>query len=107
MKKQVNKYSLKKYLEHLKIDIDRKLPCDVVEFSNQDYYSTSKKQRIKYKDMELIHVLRSLLKDRRDLEDKEENLITHRDASHLTSEGSILVKKKFMNFYNKTYNKND
>ncbi len=75
MKKQVNKYSLKKYLEHLKIDIDRKLPCDVVEFSNQDYYSTSKKQWIKYKDMDLIHVLRSLLKDRRDLEDKEENLI--------------------------------
>jgi len=30
MKKQTNKYSLKKYLEHLKIDIDRKLPCDVV-----------------------------------------------------------------------------
>jgi len=75
MKKQINKYSLKKYLEHLKIDIDRKLPCDVVEFSNQDYYSTSKKQWIKYKDMDLIHVLRSLLKDRRDLEDKEENLI--------------------------------
>jgi len=44
MKKQINKYSLKKYLEHLKIDIDRKLPCDVVEFSNQEYYSTSKKQ---------------------------------------------------------------
>ena len=75
MKKQTNKYSLKKYLEHLKIDIDRKLPCDVVEFSNQDYYSTSKKQYLKYKDMDLIHVLRSLLKDRRDLEDREEILI--------------------------------
>ena len=75
MKKQINKYSLKKYLEHLKIDIDRKLPCDVVEFSNQEYYSTSKKQYLKYKDMDLIHVLRSLLKDRRDLEDREEILI--------------------------------
>ena len=75
MKKQTNKYSLKKYLEHLKIDIDRKLPCDVVEFSNQEYYSTSKKQYLKYKDMDLIHVLRSLLKDRRDLEDREEILI--------------------------------
>jgi len=75
MKKQTNKYSLKKYLEHLKIDIDRKLPCDVVEFSNQDYYSTSKKQYLKYKDMDLIHVLRSLLKDRRYLEDREEILI--------------------------------
>ena len=75
MKKQINKYSLKKYLEHLKIDIDRKLPCDVVEFSNQDYYSTSKKQWIKYKDMDMIHVLRSLLKDIKYLEDREEILI--------------------------------
>ena len=75
MKKQINKYSLKKYLEHLKIDIDRKLPCDVVEFSNQDYYSTSKKQYLKYKDMDLIHVLRSLLKDRKYLEIREELLM--------------------------------
>jgi len=75
MKKQINKYSLKKYLEHLKIDIDRKLPCDVVEFSNQEYYSTSKKQWIKYKDMDMIHVLRSLLKDRKYLEIREELLM--------------------------------
>ena len=75
MKKQTNKYSLKKYLEHLKIDIDRKLPCDVVEFSNQEYYSTSKKQYLKYKDMDLIHVLRSLLKDRKYLEIREELLM--------------------------------
>jgi len=75
MKKQINKYSLKKYLEHLKIDIDRKLPCDVVEFSNQEYYSTSKKQYLKYKDMDLIHVLRSLLKDKKYLEIREELLM--------------------------------
>ena len=75
MKKQTNKYSLKKYLEHLKIDIDRQLPCDVVEFSNQEYYSTSKKQYLKYKDMDLIHVLRSLLKDKKYLEIREELLM--------------------------------
>jgi acyl carrier protein phosphodiesterase len=75
MKKQINKYSLKKYLEHLKIDIDRQLPCDVVEFSNQEYYSTSKKQYLKYKDMDLIHVLRSLLKDKKYLEIREELLM--------------------------------
>ena len=75
MKKQINKYSLKKYLEHLKIDIDRKLPCDVVEFSNQEYYSTSKKKWIKYKDMDMIHVLRSLLKDKKYLEIREELLM--------------------------------
>lgn len=75
MKKQINKYSLKKYLEHLKIDIDRQLPCDVVEFSNQEYYSTSKKKYLKYKDMDLIHVLRSLLKDKKYLEIREELLM--------------------------------
>lgn len=35
--------------------------------------------------------------------DKEKDLITHRDASHLTIEGSILITKEFEDFYNKTY----
>jgi len=35
--------------------------------------------------------------------DKERNLITHRDDSHLTIEGSSLMSKGFMKFYIKTY----
>ncbi|MDC1169354.1 SGNH hydrolase domain-containing protein, partial [Candidatus Pelagibacter ubique] len=35
--------------------------------------------------------------------DKEKDLITHRDASHLTIEGSILITKDFKDFYNITY----
>ena len=35
--------------------------------------------------------------------DKKDNLITHRDNSHLTIEGSILMKDKFLDFYNKKY----
>ena len=35
--------------------------------------------------------------------DKKINLITHRDDSHLTIEGSLLMKEEFLRFYNKTY----
>lgn len=38
--------------------------------------------------------------------DKEKNLITHRDGSHLTIEGSILITQDFMNFYKTTYENN-
>ncbi len=36
--------------------------------------------------------------------EKEINLITHRDTSHLTIEGSLLMNNGFIEFYNKTYN---
>lgn len=35
--------------------------------------------------------------------DKQKNLITHRDASHLTIEGALLMVDDFMNFYKKNY----
>ena len=35
--------------------------------------------------------------------DPKKNLITHRDDSHLTIEGSYLMVQDFMRFYNKTY----
>jgi len=35
--------------------------------------------------------------------DKKKNIITHRDDSHLTIEGSSLMSKGFMKFYIKTY----
>ena len=37
--------------------------------------------------------------------DKDKDLITHRDAAHLTIEGSLLIVNDFMKFYNKTYKK--
>ena len=36
--------------------------------------------------------------------DKEIDLITHRDTSHLTVEGSLLMNNGFMKFYDKIYN---
>ena len=36
--------------------------------------------------------------------EKEIDLITHRDSSHLTIEGSLLMNNGFMRFYNKIYN---
>ena len=35
--------------------------------------------------------------------DKKKNLITHRDDSHLTKEGSMLMRESFLKFYKKTY----
>lgn len=35
--------------------------------------------------------------------DKKKNVITHRDKSHLTIEGSSLMSESFMKFYTKTY----
>ena len=37
---------------------------------------------------------------------KKKNLITHRDDSHLTKEGSMLMRESFLKFYNKTYKGN-
>ena len=36
--------------------------------------------------------------------DFENDLLTHRDSSHLTIEGSLLLKNDFKNFYNKNFN---
>ena len=36
--------------------------------------------------------------------DFENDLLTHRDNSHLTIEGSLLLKNDFKNFYNKNFN---
>jgi len=36
--------------------------------------------------------------------DYENDLLTHRDMSHLTIEGSLLLKNDFKNFYNKNFN---
>ena len=33
--------------------------------------------------------------------DKEKDLLTHRDDGHLTIEGSMLIKDKFYEYYNR------
>ena len=42
-----------------KILSDRKVPEDVEKFLNDEYYSTSKKENVKFGDMDLFHFIRS------------------------------------------------
>ena len=43
-------------LQHLVID--RKVPCDVEEILNMQYFSMSKNEFIRVGDMDLVHLLR-------------------------------------------------
>ena len=54
--------TLRKYYEHQKIEDERKTPCDMLKFMENKYYSNSKKEWLKYADMDLTHILRCLLK---------------------------------------------
>ena len=50
-----------------KILSDRKIPEDVEKFLNVEYYSKSKKENVKFGDMDLFHYIRVNIKDHKDL----------------------------------------
>ena len=50
-----------------KILSDRKVPDDVEKFLNDEYYSKSKKENVKFGDMDLFHYIRVNIKDHKDL----------------------------------------
>ena len=50
-----------------KILSDRKIPEDVEKFLNDEYYSKSKKENVKFGDMDLFHYIRVNIKDHKDL----------------------------------------
>ena len=50
-----------------KILSDRKVPDDVEKFLNDEYYSKSKKENVKFGDMDLCHYIRVNIKDHKDL----------------------------------------
>ena len=50
-----------------KILSDRKIPEDVEKFLNDEYYSKSKKENVKFGDMDLFHYIRVNIKDHKAL----------------------------------------
>ena len=50
-----------------KILSDRKVPEDVEKFLNDEYYSKSKKENVKFGDMDLFHYIRVNIKDHKQL----------------------------------------
>ena len=58
--KKHNQYSLENYFKMLKIKTGRENPCDIMQFLEDEYYSHSKSTNIKYKDMDITHLIRVL-----------------------------------------------
>ena len=74
-----NQYTLENYFKILEIQTGRKNPCDIMEFLEDEYYSKSKKEWIRYKDMHITYLIRVLLKYQSNLQsdnvlDKNPNL---------------------------------
>ena len=77
-KTRSDQFTLGSYLKHLKVDINRKIPCDIINFSNEEYYSQSKEKFIKHKDMDMVHLIRSLIKIQKQQEDLIKKLIMNK-----------------------------
>ena len=59
--KKYNQYTLENHFKILEIQTGRKNPCDVMEFLEEQYFSKSKEKYVKYKDMDITHLIRVML----------------------------------------------
>ena len=73
--KKYNQYTLDNYFKILEIQTGRKNPCDIMEFLDEQYYSTSKEKYIKYKDMDITHLIRVMLNASEDVDNNREEVI--------------------------------
>ena len=67
--KKYNQYTLENHFKILEIQTGRKNPCDIMEFLEDEYYSHSKSENIKYKTMDITHLIRVLKNRASDNED--------------------------------------
>ena len=73
--KKYNQYTLDNYFKILEIQTGRKNPCDIMEFLDEQYYSTSKEKYIKYKDMDITHLIRVMLNASEDVDNNRAEVI--------------------------------
>lgn len=73
--RKYNQYTLENHFKILEIQTGRKNPCDIMEFLEEEYYSQSKKVYIKYKDMDITHLIRVMLNASADVEDNRLEVI--------------------------------
>ena len=71
--KKYNQYTLENHFKILEIQTGRKNPCDIMEFLKDEYYSKSKKEWIRYKDMDITYLIRVLLKYQSNLQSDNDN----------------------------------
>ena len=61
----------------------RSTPCDIVQFLDDEYFSTSKNDFLKYGDMDLTHFIRSNNKEFRKLEINKSELEKYKSLKNL------------------------
>ena len=67
--KKYNQYTLENHFKILEIQTGRKNPCDIMEFLEEQYFSKSKETYVKYKDMDITHLIRVMLNASEDVEE--------------------------------------
>jgi len=70
-----NQYTLENHFKILEIQTGRKNPCDIMEFLEEQYYSKSSEKYVKYKDMEIKHLIRVMLNASEYVEDNRLEVI--------------------------------
>ena len=70
-----NQYSLENYFKILEIQTGRKNPSDIMEFLEEQYFSKSKATHVKYKDMDITHLIRVMLNASDDVENNRLEVI--------------------------------
>ena len=73
--KKYNQYTLENHFKILEIQTGRKNPCDIMEFLEEQYFSKSKATHVKYKDMDITHLIRVMLNASADVEDNRLEVI--------------------------------
>jgi len=73
--KKYNQYTLENHFKILEIQTGRKNPCDIMEFLEEQYYSKSSEKYVKYKDMDITHLIRVMLNASDDVEDNRLEVI--------------------------------
>ena len=70
-----NQYTLENHFKILEIQTGRKNPCDIMEFLEEQYFSKSSEKYVKYKDMDITHLIRVMLNASDDVEDNRLEVI--------------------------------
>ena len=73
--KKYNQYTLENHFKILEIQTGRKNPCDIMEFLEEQYYSKSTEKYVKYKDMDITHLIRVMLNASDDVENNRLEVI--------------------------------
>ena len=73
--KKYNQYTLENHFKILEIQTGRKNPCDIMEFLEEQYFSKSKETYVKYKDMDITHLIRVMLNASDDVENNRLEVI--------------------------------